>query len=189
VTKKAFTLIIALATASVCNVVIGEQIKSSPGVCQQTYSFCTDDTNPTYEAAFSPNDGAKDLVISTIKKAEKSIYVAAFSFTSADIADELVRAKDRGVDVKVICAKKRLAMDDAKFEFLTRKNVATRISHRNVMHNKFMIVDGKTLQLGSFNYTMAAEKDNDENVLVIHNSPTLVGMYMHQWQKLWDKAK
>jgi phosphatidylserine/phosphatidylglycerophosphate/cardiolipin synthase-like enzyme len=32
------------------------------------------------------------------------------------------------------------------------------------MHNKFMIIDGKILQTGSFNYSQAAEDSNAENV-------------------------
>jgi phosphatidylserine/phosphatidylglycerophosphate/cardiolipin synthase-like enzyme len=37
------------------------------------------------------------------------------------------------------------------------------------MHDKFIVIDGETVELGSFNYTAAAEKRNAENVLVLHD--------------------
>jgi phosphatidylserine/phosphatidylglycerophosphate/cardiolipin synthase-like enzyme len=58
-----------------------------------------------------------------------------------------------------------------------------------IMHNKFMIIDGITLETGSFNFTKAAERRNSENVLVIHDDPQLVKDYMQQWENLWQQGK
>ena len=55
------------------------------------------------------------------------------------------------------------------------------------MHNKFMIIDSKTLELGSFNYTRSAEEKNAENVLVLHSKKAIKD-YSNQWQMLWDEA-
>jgi hypothetical protein len=39
-----------------------------------------------------------------------------------------------------------------------------------IAHNKVMIIDGKTVITGSFNFTKAAEEKNAENVLITHDA-------------------
>ena len=54
------------------------------------------------EVYFSPKGGATEAVVSVIEKARKTIYVQAYSFTSAPIAKAIVDAHKRGVAVNVI---------------------------------------------------------------------------------------
>ena len=47
--------------------------------------------------------------------------------------------------------------------FLAKQGVPVRVDYRYaVMHDKFIVVDGETVELGSFNYTAAAERKNAE---------------------------
>ena len=141
---------------------------------------------PTITDAFSPRQGATELVVHTIDKAQQSIRVAAYSFTSHPIADALVEAQQRGVDVEVVLDKSQRKRSLAGF--LKESGVPVRInSNYAIMHNKFMIIDGKTLELGSFNYTRSAEEKNAENVLVLHSKKATKD-YSNQWQMLWEEA-
>ena len=45
-----------------------------------------------------------------------------------------------------------------------------------------MIIDGETVITGSFNFTKAAEENNAENLLVIHDKK-LAERYMKNWQE------
>ena len=66
----------------------------------------------------------------------------------------------------------------------------TRINdHYAIMHDKFMVIDGRTIELGSFNYTRAAENNNAENVLVVHGSDKIIQDYSRQWRGLWEEAE
>lgn len=56
----------------------------------------------TIEAGFSPEGAALKLVLKTIDTAQQEIRLMGYSFTSPDVASALVRAKHRGVDVKVV---------------------------------------------------------------------------------------
>lgn len=142
------------------------------------------------EDAFSPNQGATALVIKTIGTAKKSIHVAAYSFTSRPIADALVAAHDKGVDVEVVLDKSQRRGRNTLVPFLREHHIPTRInSHYAIMHDKTMIIDGETLELGSFNYTNAAEEKNAENVLVIHDNKKIIQDYERQWQILWNQGK
>ena len=46
-----------------------------------------------------------------------------------------------------------------------------------IHHHKFMVVDGVTLETGSFNYTDGAVKRNAENALVLWNAPQIAAVY------------
>jgi phosphatidylserine/phosphatidylglycerophosphate/cardiolipin synthase-like enzyme len=56
------------------------------------------------------------------------------------------------------------------------------------MHNKFMVIDGVTVETGSFNYTSAAVKSIAENAIVIRNAPDIAKIYAAEWTRLWDEA-
>ncbi len=142
----------------------------------------------TLEDAFSPYQGATELVVKTIVEAKKSIHVAAYSFTSKPIADALVTAHDKGIDVEVVLDKSQ--REGHMMQYIKDHGIPTRINYRySIMHDKFMIIDEKTLELGSFNYTVAAEKRNAENVLVVHNAESVIKDYSSQWKNLWKESE
>jgi phosphatidylserine/phosphatidylglycerophosphate/cardiolipin synthase-like enzyme len=142
----------------------------------------------TFDVAFSPRQGATNLVVKTIGEAKESLHLAAYSFTSQPIADALVADHDRGVDVEVVLDKSQRGGKMA--EYVEAHGIPTRINDKYaIMHDKFMVIDRSTVELGSFNFTAAAEKSNAENVLVIHGSAKEAKDYETQWQKLWAEAK
>jgi phosphatidylserine/phosphatidylglycerophosphate/cardiolipin synthase-like enzyme len=51
---------------------------------------------------YSPEGTALQLVLKTINSAQQEIRLMGYSFTSPEVAGALVRAKRRGVDVKVV---------------------------------------------------------------------------------------
>ena len=76
---------------------------SSSGHTQDQISLST---NTKYEIGFSPNGSSLDIILKGIQQSEKSILVAAYSFTSKPIATALLDAHNRGVSVQVIADKK-----------------------------------------------------------------------------------
>ena len=145
------------------------------------------DSSITLDDAFSPHQGATELVIKAIGEAKKSVHVAAYSFTSRPIAAALVATHDKGVDVEVVLDKSQ--RNGWVVGYLNDHKIPTRINYKYaIMHDKFMVIDEKTLELGSFNYTRAAEDKNAENVLVIHGSDKVIKDYSKQWKKLWEEA-
>jgi phosphatidylserine/phosphatidylglycerophosphate/cardiolipin synthase-like enzyme len=57
------------------------------------------------------------------------------------------------------------------------------------MHNKFLVIDGQTVETGSFNYTKAAAGKNAENAIVIRGVPSVVQAYAAEWTRLWDESE
>jgi len=55
------------------------------------------------------------------------------------------------------------------------------------MHDKFIEIDGQTVETGSFNYTSAAGARNAENVIVLHD-PAVAQRYGREWDQLWAES-
>jgi len=141
-----------------------------------------------FEVAFSPDRGATDLVVRTIESARRSVHVAAYSFTSKAIAEALLDAHRRGVDVDVVVDKSQATARYTAATFLANEGVPVRMDYRYaIMHDKFIVVDGETVEEGSFNYTAAAESKNAENVLVLHDA-AVASSYDKEWNRLWQES-
>ena len=150
----------------------------------------TDLGHATIEVAFSPHMGATELVVKAISEAKKSIRVAAYSFTSKPIAQALLDAHKRGIDVKAVVDRSQARAKYTSANFLANVGIPTRIDYEYaIMHNKFMVIDDINIELGSFNYTTAAEHKNAENVMVIRNDPAVANQYNGEWEKLWNESE
>lgn len=132
---------------------------------------------------FSPHGGCTQAVVENLGKAKSTVYVAAYSFTSTEIARALLDAKKRGVKVYVILDKSNEKEKYTAATFLANEGLPPWIDHKHaIFHNKFIIIDGQTLITGSFNFTSAAEKSNAENMLVIPDAK-LCAQYLQNWQE------
>ncbi len=127
---------------------------------------------------YSPKGGCTEAVVRELQKARHEILVQAYSFTSKPIAQALVDAKARGVHVEIILDHSNEQGTYSELTDLLGKGITPLIdSHHAIAHNKIMIVDGRTLITGSFNFTHQAESENAENLLVIKGHPELVRAY------------
>jgi phosphatidylserine/phosphatidylglycerophosphate/cardiolipin synthase-like enzyme len=141
------------------------------------------------ETAFAPDRGATELVVRTIESAHATVKVAAYSFTSAPIAKALVTASKHGIDVRVVVDKSNATARYTAATFLANQGVPVRVDYRYaIMHDKFTVVDGQTVETGSFNYTSSAEKRNAENVIVLHDA-SVAHRYGQEWERLWGESE
>jgi phosphatidylserine/phosphatidylglycerophosphate/cardiolipin synthase-like enzyme len=135
-------------------------------------------TPPSIESHFSPKGGVTDVVVKELGHARREILVLAYSFTSQPISKALVDAKMRGVHVEIVLdhSNEQEPYSDLHF-FLEQKMTPVIDAHHAIAHNKVMIIDGRTLLTGSFNFTNQAENENAENLLVIKGQPELIKAY------------
>jgi phosphatidylserine/phosphatidylglycerophosphate/cardiolipin synthase-like enzyme len=139
--------------------------------------------NAQATVAFSPEGGGEQIITDAINHAQHQILVQAYGFSNKQILDALAQAKARGVDVRVILDKSN---DRGKYSgatYVANAGIPVWIDFKpTIAHNKVMIIDGKEVITGSFNFTEAAQKHNAENVLVLDNAPQLAGVYAKNWQ-------
>jgi len=108
--------------------------------------------------------------VQALGKAQRTILVQAYSFTSAPIAKSLLDAHTRGVQMQVILDKSQRSEKYSSADFLSNQGVPTFIdANHAIAHNKVMIIDGETVLTGSFNFTKAAQDNNAENLLILRD--------------------
>jgi phosphatidylserine/phosphatidylglycerophosphate/cardiolipin synthase-like enzyme len=138
---------------------------------------------PPIEVFFSPRGGCTDAITKELAAAKETIYVQAYSFTSAPIAKALIEAYKRGVKVSVVLDKSQKTEKYSSADFLLHEGVSTKIDSKHaIAHNKVMIIDGSTVITGSFNFTKAAEEHNAENMLIIRDKK-LAERYLDNWKE------
>jgi phosphatidylserine/phosphatidylglycerophosphate/cardiolipin synthase-like enzyme len=144
----------------------------------------------SFDVAFPPREDGLALILSAIHSAQKTIYVAAYGFTSKPIATALNDAHKRGVDVRVVVDGKANGKQYTAATFLRNHGIPVRFNNKySIHHNKFMVIDEITVETGSFNFTSSAAKRNAENVLVLYNASTLAARYIAEWKELWAEAE
>jgi phosphatidylserine/phosphatidylglycerophosphate/cardiolipin synthase-like enzyme len=142
------------------------------------------------EAAFTPGDRIDNLIIATIAGAKHEVLVNAYSFTQRRIAGALVAARKRGVAVQVIAdSQQAAALPQNVLAELAKGGVAVWLdSNYQAAHNKVVIVDadtaGATTITGSYNFTVAAQWHNAENVLILRDNRDVARAYRDNWLRL-----
>ncbi len=135
-------------------------------------------SGPRIDACFSPGGGCESRIVEVIQSADKSIRGQIHYFTSKPIADALIAAHKRGVSVQMILDKSQEKMTYGRWPTLRRAGVDVRFDREHdVNNNKVLILDGRTVITGSYNYTKAAEEKNAENILIVENDEDLAGKY------------
>ena len=139
------------------------------------------------QVAFCPSPQCVSLTESAIDAAQQRIDVAMYSFTNDELGQALVRAKQRGVEVRVILEKQQSTTQYSELELLKNANIPVRIdSNPQLMHHKFAVIDSEFVITGSMNWTANGVKENNENVLVIH-SPELNAQFAQEFETLWKE--
>lgn len=147
----------------------------------------------TVQVAFTPGDDAAALVIAAIRDARRQIRVQAFSFTHRAIADALIAAHQRGVDVALIADSEqidRIPISVARYMAAAGVPVYLDAEHASA-HNKIMIIDADSAPVvitGSYNFTHAAQYRNAENLLVLRGNPALAQVYAVNWRRHREHA-
>ena len=148
------------------------------------------------EVGFSPEGSAQDLVLRTIGAAKSSIRMSAYMLTSPEVTKALIAAKQSGVDVAVVADHQGNLQGGAAragnhaLTLLARASIPTRtVKAYAIHHDKFMVIDGKAVETGSYNYTAAAARNNSENALVVWNDAELAEQYLAHWQSRWEKGQ
>lgn len=142
------------------------------------------------EVAFSPDEGSEALVVRVIDSAQRELRLLSYSFTSVPVVEALVRARHRGVDVKLVADQKdnvpgdRAGKSRAALGALVNAGAEVRtIRVYPIHHDKVVIADRQTVELGSFNFSSAAAHKNSENVFVNWGNPALAQVYLKHFER------
>jgi len=143
---------------------------------------------PEVTAVFSPEDGHK--IIYLIDSAHKTLDIEIYVFSSRDVVEAIERARDRGVDIRIIIEKDVISGEnDAIFRELSAKGFRIRYAseYYKLTHSKFMIIDGSAVLVGSHNLSNSALYKNREASVIIRD-PVTAQKFIDAFETDWRLA-
>jgi len=140
------------------------------------------------EVCFSPEMNCDQKLVKLIQSAQKSIDLAIFDITLDQVVHEIL-VKSKKIPVRIVVDRRQSKGPHSLVSTLLKAKANVRYGkQRGIMHNKFIIVDGKILQTGSFNYTNGAAFKNEENQIYL-TAPKVLKIYQDRFEVIWQKSK
>lgn len=140
-------------------------------------------TNPQGASAYTLRDGPDAMLAAAIDEADRSIEVAVLELNLWSIRDALLRAHNRGLDVRIV-----IESDYAigpEIQALTAAGISVRGDERRpLMHHKFVILDDSEVWTGSMNLTVNGAYRNNNNLLRIE-SPWVAARYSEEFDEMF----
>src|SRR6266702_2570843 len=148
-------------------------------------------STPRVNALFSPAGGIERQAVAIIDSAVGSIEMAAYEFTNMYVEKAILEAIKRGVKVALVLDRLETRGRQAELhDTLERAGCDVRLISPNggIMHDKYIVVDGKTVEWGSYNYTERAENKNFENATFATDN-ALAQQYHADFVSIFNQAR
>ena len=124
-----------------------------------------------------------------VERAARSIHIMTFVFSLEELAEAmLLRAARDDVRVQGVFERRNSAASWSQLPALHCAGAEMRQDgNPYTMHHKVIIIDGRTVVTGSFNFSQSAARSNDENIVIIDDA-VIAGLYLDEWRRIWDSA-
>lgn len=171
---------------------------SSPDAGRARFGFAKKNNTPhqfvingkSVECYFSPSDGVNSKIVQTINTTNNDLSIATMLITRNEMADAIAARKTAGNAVNVLTNAE--GNNGATVNTILEAALGTHYAFDDVssgiMHNKYMVVDQDApssdplVFTGSHNWSAAADNDNDENTLIVHDA-TIANIYYQNFVK------
>lgn len=138
---------------------------------------------------FSPFDETTEPFLALVQSAKQSIFVVIYGFTLSALVDDLIAKHQAGVEIGIILDHTQSAgtaekvqvqrLLDAGVSFL----IGTSPDAGNIIHSKFVVVDGRDVETGSWNFSASAARQSN-NMLLIKGHPDVAAIYLRHYDRL-----
>ncbi|MFN8410825.1 MAG: phospholipase D-like domain-containing protein [Anaerolineales bacterium] len=140
-------------------------------------------TNPDSPLARQKTGGPDGPLVEAIDAARLSIDMAVYSLSLNSVRDALIRAHDRGVQVRVVMESDNLDRSDPQ----KLKDAGIPIlgdRREGLMHDKFIVIDNSEVWTGSMNFTDSGTYEDNNNIMRIH-STKLAEDYTKEFEEMF----
>jgi hypothetical protein len=146
------------------------------------------------EVFFSPSDGVNSQIISHINTANSDLEVGTMLITRTVISNAIIARYNAGVTSKVVISNRATSDAGVVADLTAALGSYFREYHeQGMLHSKAMIVDQSNTSsdpfvwTGSHNWSDAANVNNDENSIVIHDA-LISNLFYQEFKKRFDLA-
>lgn len=147
--------------------------------------------NKKIETYLTQKDGnSNEILIKKINAAQKNLDIAIYTIAKKDLANAILDAKNRGVDVKIITDSEN-SKSKNQIEILDKFNqsgIPIKINNSTgLTHLNFTIIDNTETLGGSYNYLDDITNNNDENLQVMKKTD-VVNKYSSGFNSMWNNT-
>lgn len=145
------------------------------------------------ESYFSPSDATNTAIIDAIGTADDQLFIETMLITRSDIGYAIDDAVDNGVET--YCILNSEGESSTTVIGILQSGIGDHLvmydQEEGVLHHKLMIADPSNttsdplVLTGSHNWSNAANEDNDENTLVIHDA-TIANLYLQEFMSRYN---
>ena len=142
------------------------------------------------ETFFSPDDGVAEHVLEVLNDAEESIYFMAFSFTTDEFGEVIRMKAEDGLTVAGVMEAEQVKSNlGTEYDPFKQAGLDVYVDgNEGQMHHKVMIVDGKIVITGSYNFSRSAETRNDENLVIFHIEQ-IADFFLEEFHRVYQLAQ
>lgn len=135
------------------------------------------------------NEECRQAIIYELSKAQLEITVAVAWFNDKELFNILLNKAESGIQVNLLVSNDPnnfSSPESLNFEELISKNgkVNRLITESVLMHNKFCVIDSKTVLTGSYNWTFGAYYKNLENIVIIEDDFELCEQFKNEYNRI-----
>jgi len=137
-------------------------------------------------------ENIQEVIKVEINKAKKSLYIAIAWFTDDELFDLLVKKVDEGLNVELIIldddinSSARINYNELNIKKGKLWQIGNYSRRKPLMHNKFCVIDEKTVINGSYNWTRKAQT-NHESITVISEAPEIALDFYDEFKNIKEK--
>jgi phosphatidylserine/phosphatidylglycerophosphate/cardiolipin synthase-like enzyme len=142
-------------------------------------------TDPANPASNQETGGVEQALIASIDAARLSVDVAIYSLSLREVGNALLRARDRGVAVRVVMESDNRersvpqALMDGGLPILGDRR-------EGLMHDKFVIIDRSEVWMGSLNFTVSGAYEDNNNLVHIR-SVKIAENYTAEFEEMYTE--
>ena len=149
------------------------------------------------DVLFSPDDFVVSRLSQLLGGAQQSIYFLAYSFGSNDLGNIIREKAAQGIVVGGVLEFDQVDPNLAnpnpnqleELNLFRQAGLDIRLDGGpEVMNHKIIIIDGRIVVMGSYDFTDRAENENDENVLIIYDEK-VAQKFMEEFQRVQSRAR
>jgi len=139
------------------------------------------------EVYFTPTE-IKGQILRAIEECRESVDIAVLDVTSKDILNALIKARERGVRIRMVVDRKRASRKGLLSNQYKNKAFAIKVLvQKGIMHNNFAIFDCKLLTTGSYYWNEHVGKFSRDNAIFTDETKLLV-KYQREFDRLFHEG-
>lgn len=140
----------------------------------------------------TPYDPVETMVLAFLSEAKKECLVAGYTINNPLIINRLIELHDDGVDVEVITDTTQASGKNEviAIDKLRRHSIPVFIGRSRddqLMHAKFIVIDGEASEDGSYNFTVSANKQ--DNIIHINHNLYEAGKLRSYWIQIKEDLR